>query len=264
MNSLSAALIGQGISQSLSPELHRAAGRSVGITVEYDLVDVSPEHLPKSQSRLADAGLSGWNVTAPYKRAVHDWVHQMSPLAERLGAVNTVVVGADGSMLGHNTDVAGFELLLDAWKGDRAIVLGAGGAAAAAVDVLANRTTHLEIVNRSLERANSLRARLAPNALIHPITDLSRILHDADLLVNAIGSGIQALLPALDLGSLARNGLILDLSYGAQAHALVTAASHANREARDGLDMLIGQGIASFELWTGLRPDLDSVRSALR
>ena len=177
---------GRGHSTSRSPALHRAAAASVGMH-HYELVDVAPEHLEDALERLLSAGLNGWNVTAPHKRAVWRWVPAATSLAARLHAVNTVVVDSDGSVVGHNTDVIGFQSLLGKWDGQRAVVLGAGGAAGAVVDVLAGRNTDLEIINRSQERAESLRDRLAEKATVSGMEVLAERLEGADLLVNAIG-----------------------------------------------------------------------------
>lgn len=264
MTTLRAALVGKDIQQSRSPALHRAAAASVGMEALYELVDVASDSLPDTWEQLVSAGLNGWNVTSPHKRAAWSWVPRSTSLAMRLEAVNTVVIDADGSIMGHNTDVAGFQSLLGDWHGQRAIVLGAGGAAAAVVEVLASHSAELEIFNRSQARAGQLRDRLAPEARIYSVDQLVERLAGADLLVNAIGPGIAEILPGLDLTTLASEALILELSYGELARPLIDAAELAGREGRDGLEMLIGQGLAAFELWTGHQANPHSVRSAIR
>ncbi len=260
---LRAALLGSEIQESLSPRLHEAAARSVGGRASYNLIDVTAERVHGAVEELAAQGIHGWNVTAPHKEFVASWLGELSPTAERLGVVNTVIHRGHGTPIGDNTDVHGFKQLLGDWSGERAVVLGAGGAARAVVDVLSDVCGELEIINRSPETARMLQERLAPRARVSKLSDLEVRLRGAELFVNTTGVCLQGRLLELPFAAMSPQATVLDLSYGSKARPVLESASLAGCVVRDGLEMLIGQGIRSFELWTGRQPSPSEVRKAL-
>jgi shikimate dehydrogenase len=259
------ALIGHPLRFSLSPAIHRAAFRALGLDADYVLLPTTAGELPGRLDALRAGRIAGANVTVPHKRAVVDLVEEASDLATGLGAANTVRRVADGGLRAENTDVAGFAeqlvgLGLGAGTGRRALVLGAGGAARAVVHALLGAGYAVSVAARSSAQSAVLAAGL--NRL-HGGADLSTVLlrpdrlgealAAADLLVNATPLGAaddDGALPArLDLGD--RLAAVIDLVAWPLETALVRRARAEGRLAAGGLDMLLGQATASFQGWTG-------------
>lgn len=241
-------LIGRGIGYSASPVMLTAAFAACGLDWRYVLCDVDADGLPAVVVRLRSGELRGANVTQPHKAAVRPFLDVVSPEVERVDAVNTVVRAADGSLVGHTTDLPALAHEIDALGGPfrRAVVLGRGGAARTAEAVLTDRGTEVALVGRA-EWAG-----------------LEDLLAGADLLVNAtpIGTGGEdAPVPRM----LLRPDLpVLDLVYRPSPSDLVAKAREAGAAARGGAGMLLGQAARSFTLWTGLEAPLDAMREALR
>ena len=262
---LRAALIGHPVAHSLSPTLHAAAGLACGIAVEYTLVDAAPEALPRAVARLVGRGVYGINLTAPHKVAVRSLCDTLSEVATRVGAVNTLLVGADGALHGHNTDVEGFARAAEPRASDRVIVLGAGGAARAVLEALRGAgVAQVTLCNRRLERAEALLAELDLAGDAAALDEAGGRLEDASLIINALPGALSPWVSALPWSRAPAAARIFDLSYGAAAAPVVRAARRAGRAAADGLEMLAWQGMAAFELWTGRAPAPEPVLHALR
>lgn len=255
---LRAGLIGHPVAHSLSPVLHRAAGQSCGIEVEYGLFDVSPADVEARLVSLRAAGLAGVNVTAPHKLAAAQFADALTPAARAVGVCNTLVFGA--TVLGDNTDVEGFARALGPLPGPRAAVFGAGGAARAVVQALLDAgIERVAVVNRTTERAAALRDAFADPRV--EVADRDAAIADADLLVDCLPS--PAALLALPFDRLAPAARIVTLRYGSGAEPLRRAVGD-RRPFDDGLAMLAWQGIAAFARWTGQIPAPGAVLDALR
>lgn len=253
-------LIGHPVAQSLSPVLHAAAARSVGIDATYALFDVAPDALPDWLAQLPE-GLAGFNVTAPHKQAVGDWVVEMGPAAQRLGVVNTVCCGARPS--GWNTDLFGFACALGEPPEGPAVVLGAGGAARAVVAALQDAgVSEIRIGARRPAQGQAILDRLGVSGSAQPLTH--GVIDGAGLVVDAIGPAAVDWLTALPFARTRVRALFISLSYAPSMRRALDAARQADRSAQDGLSMLGWQGIAAFERWTGHRPDPQVVFTALR
>lgn len=260
---LRAALIGHPVAHSLSPTLHRAAGAACGIPVDYGLVDVEPGAVVAAVGRLRADGLHGINITAPHKAEALGAVDRLTPAAEAIGVVNTLVFGPDG-VLGDNTDGPGFGATLGAAEGERAIVLGAGGAARAVVWALLQAGCgRIDLLNRTPRRAEALCASLADGRL-HPgpLAAAPALMTDADRLVDTLPGGA-----AVDLGlpfaALPAHARIHTLDYGQRADPLRRAVAD-RRPFEDGLAMLAWQGVFAFARWTGTTPAIRPVLDALK
>lgn len=263
---LRAGLIGQPVAHSLSPPLHRAAGESCGVEVDYRLYATAPDAVDSTLDMLRCAGLDGVNVTAPHKEAAAAWVDALTPVARALGAVNTIIFGGpDGRALGDNTDVEGFARAIDPLPGRRALVLGAGGAARAVVWALLDAGAEVTVANRSVERAAALCNRLAADggARAQPasLSEAPDVMVGVDLLVDALPT--PAVAAALPFDAMAGGARVMTLRYGPSVDPL-RAAVGGRRPLRDGLAMLAWQGIAAFERWTGRAPVPAAVFEALR
>jgi shikimate dehydrogenase len=264
-------LLGWPVYHSLSPAMHNAAFRALGMDWAYLPLAVTPERLPDALAGLKALGFRGANVTIPHKEHVLLGLDEVAPEARSLGAVNTLVV-EEGRLVGHNTDVAGFLTALDkaACTPDRAVVLGAGGAARAAVHALLSRGVTVTVANRSPQRAQRLVCDFgAPSWRASSCSLETLALRDAldraGLLVNATPAGMWPDVDATPLppGSALHAGLaVMDLVYNPLETLLLRQARQAGAKCINGLDMLVYQGAAAFRLWTGQEAPVAIMRQA--
>ena len=257
-----AGIMGWPVAHSRSPVLHGFWLHETGVDGAYLPLPVRPEHIEQALRALPILGFRGCNLTIPHKQAVLSVVDRVEPLARRIGAVNTIVVGPDGSLEGRNTDAFGFcECLHDAvptWKATAgpAAILGAGGAARAVVAALADvGVTEIRIVNRTLARAEVVANDLAvpkTRITIHSWEEVDAALRDAGLLVNATSLGMAGE-PALtlDLSSLPPSTPVVDIVYVPLETDLLATARRRGHPVVDGLGMLLHQGRPGFEAWFG-------------
>lgn len=260
-------LVGHPVAHSLSPVFQNAALEAAGIPLRYELLDVAPNELGAMMGLLADARAAG-NVTVPHKESVYAWCARRTPLAERVGAVNTFWT-EDGSLVGDNTDVGGFSFavqrLLDRRpEGLRIGMLGAGGAAAAvcaAVEQWAD--SRVAIFSRTHERAAQLAARFP--GVARAVASETDVVHETDLVVNATPMGLEggALMPIAP-GTIPEATAVLDLTYRRGRTPWVKACRARGLRADDGLPMLVEQGALAFERWFGTTPDRDAMWRSIR
>lgn len=254
---LLAVLGDQRVAKSLSPVMHNAALKARGLEGVYLALPVRPEAVGPAVAGLKALGFAGANVTVPHKRAVLPFLDDLSDLARRLGAVNTIIV-KDGRLRGHNTDVGGFLTALEEAgcppQGLGALVVGAGGAARAAVLALGEAGARVSVAGRDLDKARRLCQELGGQALA--LGELPRVLPTAELIVNASAVSAPAESPEL-AGLLAglRPGpscrLVADLNYGRVQNFWQDLAERGRVGFRDGRYMLAAQAALSFSLWTG-------------
>jgi len=270
-------VIGWPVSHSLSPAMHNAAFAALGLNWAYVPLPVPPERLEAAVRGLAALGFVGANVTVPHKSAVLPFLDELTSIAAAIGAVNTIVVRPDGTLLGDNTDGAGFLADLQSQIANRksqiarVLVLGAGGAARAIVYALAEAGTTIAVVNRTPARAEELCQtvrRTLPAALVsaHPFPDaLPELAARADLIVNATSLGLHPDDPLpWDPAIPFRPGqIVYDLVYTRRTPFLALAESCGAR-AIAGLGMLVHQGARAFELWTGREAPVEVMFEALR
>ncbi|MCB9715294.1 MAG: shikimate dehydrogenase [Myxococcales bacterium] len=243
-------VLGDPVGHSRSPAMHGAAFAELGLPHRYFAFHVPPAGLPAALRGARALGLGGLNLTVPHKEAACRLVDALTPEAERIGAVNTVVVERE-RLLGHNTDGLGLLAALAELPGPapaRAVVLGSGGAARAVVDALAHETgAEIRWVSR---RPHGL----PPGPWQATAWDgLAAGLSGADLLVNATTVGMKggpADFPvALPLHRLGAGARVVDLIYPRPAGGLLDAAARAGLVVQDGLPMLLWQGVRALEEW---------------
>ena len=260
-----AGIFGYPLAHSLSPAFQQAAFNHYGLDARYLAWETPPDALAAEVAKLRGGDFIGANVTIPHKQAVMALLDEVAPLAEAIGAVNTIVKRG-GRLVGYNTDAHGFMRALkeDAAfepSGRRALLLGAGGAARAAAFALCQEgVASLAIANRTLERAEALVAALrADGASVSAISADDAALHDAalnaDLIVNSTSVGMrhggaEGQTP-LAGGLIPHDAVALDMVYNPQHTPLLAAARSAGARAVGGMPMLIYQGAAAFEMWTG-------------
>jgi shikimate dehydrogenase len=258
-------LLGHPVAHSLSPRFQNAALRHAGIALEYAPLDVPPGDLSAILDHLIAARAAG-NVTIPHKQAVHARCGSLTPLARRVGAVNTFWTEDDGSLAGDNTDVGGFAHLLHATIGEgatpsRVALIGAGGGAAAVLAALEELGVPTAIWNRTTERARELAARFP--GVIDVAASVAAAVRGADVVVNATSVGLQDDAHPVDLELVESGVAIVDLVYRRGGTPWVRAARARGLVASDGLPMLVEQGALAFERWLGIPAPRDVMRAAL-
>ncbi len=266
-------LIGDPIEHTMSPVMHNAAFKKLGLDYLYVPFRVSKEELSKAVKGIRALNIRGLNVTLPHKVAIIPMLDGLDPLAEKIGAVNTVM-NNDGDLRGYNTDASGFlQALLERGVepgGKNAIILGAGGASRAIAYILAERDAHLTILNRQLELdwAEELARRISHDfkkevrALELNFENLTTALAGADMLINATSVGMspgsqETPVPARLLKS---KLIVFDIVYNPVRTRLLKEAEAAGARTIGGIDMLAWQGALSFEKWTGQPAPLDLMR----
>jgi len=264
-------IFGDPVEHSLSPAMHNAAFDALGLDWCYVPFHVLPDGLPEAVRSIRALGLRGVNITVPHKEAVLSLVDTLSPAAEAIGAVNTIV-NEDGRLAGHNTDGFGFIRSLEArgisLPGTNACVLGAGGAARAVChSLLEAGLDSLSIVNRTLAKGEALARDLTsrhPGAVIRAESGLSS-LSGFRLVVNTTLLGLHASDPLpLDPALLHPDLDICDLIYTSGGTPLLRVAAERGCRVTDGAGMLLWQGWQAFRLWTGQEPPVHAMAEALR
>jgi shikimate dehydrogenase len=254
-------LVGNPVSHSLSPRMQNAAFAARGLDWAYVPLPVASEDLEAGLAGLSALGFAGANVTIPHKTAVLAYCDELDAFSERAGSVNTIVV-REGRLVGSSTDGLAVTGAVDV-GGKSALVLGAGGAAqAVATALLDEGAASLRVASRRADAAHALALRLRAVFPERRISADERWppLDGEDLLVNATPVRREALVTP-------RGGqAVVDLAYSSDGSptALVDAARSAACEAVvDGFDVLVRQGAASFERWTGVSAPVDVMRAAL-
>jgi shikimate dehydrogenase len=260
-----AGIMGWPVAHSLSPRLHGHWLLRYGIDGAYVPLPVPPERLKHALSALPALGFAGVNLTIPHKGAAVSLVDRLSPRAKRIGAVNTVVVEADGMLSGDNTDGFGFIAALSksqaGWRAEAspAVVLGAGGAARALVVALLDAgVPEVRLINRTPERARLLADELGGS--VHAVDWAARAaaLDGAALLVNATSLGMRGQPPlVLTLDALPPSALVTDVVYTPLTTPLLALAQARGNPVVDGLGMLLHQARPGFRAWFGVDPEVD-------
>lgn len=258
-----AAVIGCPVRHSLSPTIHNAAFRALGIDWVYTALEVAPGGGAAAVEAMRTFGLGGLNVTMPHKADVAGAVDRASPVAAVLGAVNTVVAHA-GELVGESTDGAGllaalaYDHSFDP-SGQSGLVLGAGGAARSAVLALAAAgASQVTVVARRPEQAAVAVALAGVSGRAGAAGDVA----GADLVINAtpVADRLPLDVVADDLGP---GQLVVDLLYDPPVTALAEAARRRGATVANGVGMLVHQAALSFKLWTGEEMPLDVVETAV-
>lgn len=264
-------LVGNPVGHSLSPPMHEAAYDATGIDARYVTFEPNPDDLEVAIRGANALGVAGLNVTIPFKEQVLDeGLVEPDPLADRIGAVNTVYFTGDRPT-GHNTDAEGARRALVEQGGAHleranAVVVGAGGAGRAIAFALADAGAGVSIANRTVERARALADDLpvAAEPSSHPLDDLHELLDDADVLVNATSVGMETDRSPAPADALHAGLTVLDAVYRPLETRLLQDATEAGATAVDGAWMLLYQGAAAFERWTGESAPVEPMNAALR
>jgi len=263
-----AGVVGWPVAHSRSPTIHRHWLKEFGLAGSYERFAVRPGELRPFATRIGRDELVGANVTAPHKEAAYFFCDRRTPVAQALGAVNTLW-RQDGLLWGDNTDVAGFLANMDevapSWaaQASLAVVIGAGGAARAIVYALKSRGfERIVVFNRTRSRAEALAAHFGGVTEAASWADLGAHLRQAGLLVNTSSLGMAGK-PSLtvDLSPLPDQAVVADIVYVPLRTPLIEAARARGLGAVEGLGMLLHQAVPGFARWFGAQP---TVTPALR
>lgn len=265
-------LFGHPVAQSKSPFIHGLFAKQLGQPMSYRVVDVAPEEFEGTVRRFFVDGGAGANVTVPHKTAAAGLVDLLSPEADRAGAVNTLVVRDDGTLLGANTDGVGLLKDLESnlslsLAGKRLLILGAGGATRGILEPLLRAApAAVHIANRTPGRALELADAFADLGEIAgggyaDMTELAPF----DLILNATAASLAGEVPPVPMPLYTRDTVAYDLAY-ARGDTPFTqwARSRGMTQVHKGFGMLVEQAAAAFALWRGVRPETAPVLEALR
>ncbi len=263
-------VVGHPVEHSWSPFIHGMFAKATAQNLVYRLFDISPDDFRREALQLFATGVRGLNVTLPHKQAAAELVNELTPRAERAGAVNTIAFFEDTALLGDNTDGLGLTADLERNLGmtltdKRVLILGAGGAVRGVLGPLLERELReVHIANRTPDRARKLATEFADMGQISGCgyADLRGPAYD--LIINATSASLQGDMPQMPAGIVGEETVCYDMAYG-RGHTPFTLwakSLHAAR-ATKGWGMLIEQAAESFLLWRGIRPDTQPVLQAL-
>ncbi|MBV8778057.1 MAG: shikimate dehydrogenase [Alphaproteobacteria bacterium] len=270
-----AGIMGWPVAHSRSPALHGYWLAEYRADGAYVPLAVKPERLEQALRALPALGFRGCNLTIPHKQTALVAMDRVDPVAQRIGAINTVVVDAKGDLEGSNTDAFGFRENLreqaPQWTSSAgpAVVLGAGGSARAVVAALGEAgVEQIRLVNRSPGRAERLASDLAVPSVritVHRWPQRAEALDVAALLVNTTSLGMVGEPPLeIDLAAFPLTGVVVDIVYVPLETGLLAAARRRGHTAVDGLGMLLHQGRPGFAAWFGVAPRVTSgLRAAM-
>lgn len=265
-----AGVIGWPVAHSQSPRLHGFWLRRYGVDGAYVPLAVDPTHVEEAIRALPYLGFRGSNVTVPHKETAFRLSDRLTERARRIGAVNTLIVEPDGTLLGDCTDGYGFIENLKAgasgWQGPAgpAVVIGAGGAARAVIVALLDAgVPEIRLSNRTRERAERLAREFGPAVTVVDWDHRASALADAAVVVNTTTQGMQGH-PALDLSldRLPESAVVTDIVYTPLETPLLAAARAHGCVTVDGLGMLLHQARPGFAAWFGVEPEVDDALRA--
>lgn len=270
------AIIGHPVAHSLSPCFQQAAFNACEIDAAYIPLDLDPARAEETISSLKDLGISGFNVTLPFKELAYRKVDQVFGIASKIRSVNTVV-SRDGEWEGYNTDVPGFVKAYSGFleksgkKSGDFIVLGAGGSARAVLEGLSSmNASHIKVVNRSSERVKDLLKEFSRegNISMNSLSDLNSFLDGKNWhIINTLSRNafpVRGEFPPLESVDEKRVASVFDLSYEREGDTECVAwARRRGIPASDGLSMLLFQGALSFQIWTGKAAPFEKMAEAM-
>jgi len=262
-------IIGNPLGHSLSPLMHNAAFKELGVDAVYKAFPLEADDVQDFFKKLKEKAcpIFGLNVTVPYKEVVLEYVDALAPLAEKIGAVNTIVVTQDRRLIGYNTDAPGFLAHLTELQFNltdkRVAILGAGGSARAILAILClipERPQSIRIYNRTSSRVDQLIADLQSRIDLSIVETVEHVedlnIELADLLINTTSMGLKEEDPCLVEESFFHpDMLVYDLIYNPPETLLLKMAKERGTQTSNGLGMLYYQGVLSLQHWANLQLD---------
>lgn len=265
---MKAGVIGHPIKHSKSPLIHNYWIRRYDVNASYEAIDIAPEELEQRIRALVKDGFKGFNVTIPHKQSIMEVCDEVDEIAQKVGAVNTVIVSEDGKLRGTNTDVFGFiENLKEAerqfgysWNiaHGSALVLGAGGAARAVVKGLIDAgAPEIYVANRTFGKADQLRDLDRAKVKPIPWEEREEVLGNINLVVNTTALGMDGQ-PELEmnLSGTHEDAVVCDIVYAPLYTQLLKDARAHDLRIVTGIGMLLHQARPAFDAWFDVWPDL--------
>jgi shikimate dehydrogenase len=251
-------LLGYPLGHSLSPVMHKAALEHLGLDAHYLAFTVAPENLKEAVSGLWALGCGGFNVTIPHKQAIMPLMQDCTPLARKIGAVNTVLRTEQG-WLGDNTDRAGFiaplQRRMSDWSEAHALILGCGGAARAVIaGCQALGIRQITVQGRTPENLKAIQVQFPEIQVLGPEQSVAPLLSHTALVVNTTPLGMDprpeaSPLTQGELALLPTDALVYDLVYNPERTQLLTWSQGRGLATQEGLEMLVHQGWKALQLW---------------
>lgn len=267
-------IIGDPVEHSLSPGMHNAAFKELGLDNIYVPFQVKAENLEDAIIGAQSLGIKGFNVTIPHKTEVINYLDYLDIAAGLIGAVNTIEFGKNGAV-GHNTDGIGAVMAIEeatSVKNKKVIILGAGGASRAiAFQLLLSGVDNLVIANRTVEKATELKTDLVEK-LEHEVRvsgldeNLTLELQDTDILINTTPVGMYPNVdqkPVVNASMMHQDLVVNDIVYNPLKTGLLKEADKAGAKSISGIKMLMYQGVEAFKIWTGIEPPVEIFQNAL-
>ena len=261
------AVFGHPIAHSRSPEIHLAFSKQEGVDIVYEKMLLPLDGFVTGVRAQLELGLQGANVTVPFKLNACEFADELSERADKAGAANTLIVRADGSVLGDNSD--GLGLMQDitvnpgmTLRNKKILLLGAGGAVRGVLQpLLALQPGSVCVANRTLSKAQDLADVFEIEALDLQAASKQHY----DIIINGTSTGLSNAAPDLAAHSFAQCELAYDMVYGAEPTPFMRMAAAAGaKSTADGLGMLVGQAAVSYQWWRGFQPDTQTVLVAMR
>lgn len=264
-------VIGDPISHSMSPLMHNRAFLHHGLSARYMAFHVTPERLSSAIEGLRGLQIEGINVTIPHKVSVMKYLDEIDSLANQIGAVNTIV-NKNGKLVGYNTDGIGFVnslkglLQKKSLRSQSILVIGAGGAARAIYfSLIAEGCIHIDITNRTLSAAQELIGDHQTSKAL-TLLEAEQKIHTYDIMINTTSVGMypQTNEVPIQLTRLKNAAIVSDIIYNPLETQFLKEARQLGAITQNGIDMFVFQGALAFEKWTGIYPDIETMRTAVK
>ena len=259
-------LVGYPVEHSMSPAMHNAAFKALGLDAEYRLAPVKPEQLEEFIDKLREGEVMGASVTIPHKVEVMRHLDHVDETARAIGAVNTIV-HREGRLYGYNTDsTGGVGALMEEYgslEGRNVTILGAGGASRAITYQVSRVDCKVMVLNRSVERARNLvddlRSQTSAELRYGGLTQLPGVIDDTDVLINTTSVGMSPNVSDSPVPEgLLHGGLfVYDVVYNPVKTRLLRDAEAKGAGTLSGVKMLVYQGAEAFRMWTGVEPPVE-------
>ena len=267
-------VIGHPVSQSFSPKIHNYLFNKYGIDAVYVSYDVDPDHVGEAINGIRHLGIMGTNVTIPHKIEVMKYLDEIDEKAKLFGAVNTIK-NVDGKLYGYNTDGTGLTKSLkdasgETMDGKKVLIIGAGGACRSiAIQLAIENAASIEIVNRSIEKAQSIvdtiNEHFDTKAIATSKVITQKDIDDVDVLINTTPIGMGTDESPIDTSLVPpKNMIIADAVYKPHETAFIKWGLKHDLKIAYGIQMLINQGVHSFSIWTGVTPTLEDTQNILK
>lgn len=265
------AVIGDPISHSMSPAMHNDWLQHYHIDAHYHAFHIKNENLKDAVKGFRAMGVSGFNITIPHKVAIMPYLDEIDPLAQTIGAVNTVV-NEDGKLIGFNTDGIGYlngiQPYFPSIQNKKVLIIGAGGAARAIYFSMAyERVEHIDIANRTIEKAQNLQQECPYDVSTKTMTieEAEELVGQYDLIVQTTSIGMKPYIDSqpISLQHLRETTVVSDIIYNPFETKFLQTARLKGAKTQNGIDMLVYQGALAFEKWTGIAPDTDRIKIKL-